>query len=760
MKTLYIILLYLCATITGFAQNQGKCELLGHVFDEKTEEHLPFVNIYIKGTTTGTTTDATGHFMLTKLPEGTVTVIAKYVGYKTIEKEVALTPGKTVEVMIAMTEESLELNPVVVSANRNEVSRKEALAIVNVLSPLTFEATNSSVLSGGLNFMTGVRVENNCQNCGYQQVRINGLDGQYSQILIDSRPIVSALAGVYGIEQVPTGMIERVEVLRGGGSSLYGSNAIAGVVNIITKEPLNNSGSLANNLTLIGGDAVDNSTNLNVSLISNDRKGGMYVFGNIWHRQPFDVDGDGFTELPELKSSTAGFRGFYRTSDYSKLTLEYHNISEKRRGGDSLNRPPHEANIAEMLEHDINGGGAKFDLYTPDYKQKISLYASAQYTDRNSYYGTGQNPNAYGNTTDLTADGGVQYSYDFEKLWFMPANLIVGVEYNYEKLHDYMPGYNRDIRQTTNMSSLFVQNEWKNEMFSFLLGARLDKHNMLDNPVFSPRLNIRYNPVENIGLRASYSEGFRAPQTFSEDLHITMAGGEAVLVELNPDLKPERSRSFNLSADLYHTFGEVRANLLIEGFYTALRDVFVEEEIGTNANGDIIKQKRNGSGAVVQGANIETKVVFGSNYQLQAGVTFQSSKYDEPEQWGDTEDATTSNMLRTPDFYGYFTATAIPLKRLTLALSGTYTGHMYVPHLAGYIDTERLEKTPAFFDANCKLSYTFRLKGDMQLQLSAGVQNIFNAYQNDFDQGPNRDSGYIYGPVMPRSYFAGLKLSM
>ena len=159
--------------------------------------------------------------------------------------------------------------------------------------------------------------------------------------MIDSRPIFSALAGVYGLEQIPANMIERVEVMRGGGSALFGSSAIAGTINIITKEPVRNSGQLTHTLTGIGGTSSwDNNTTLNASLVTDNHKAGLYIFGQNRERSGYDNDGDGYTELPKLKNQTVGFRSFIKTSTYSKLTFEYHHLSEFRRGGNKLNRLP------------------------------------------------------------------------------------------------------------------------------------------------------------------------------------------------------------------------------------------------------------------------------------------------------------------------------------------------------------------------------------------------------------------------------------
>ena len=186
-------------------------------------------------------------------------------------------------------------------------------------------------------------------------------------------------------------------------------------------------------------------------------------------------------------------------------------MEEFRRGGDLLNRPPHEANVAEQTEHSINGGGLKFDYFSPNEKHRFNVFASAQHINRDSYYGGGQDPNAYGNTTDLNWMAGSQYVYSFGKCIFMPADLTAGIEFNQDKLEDNMWGYNRTVDQKVNIGSAFVQNEWKNDRWGFLLGGRFDKHNLIDHLIFSPRANLRFNPNKDINLRLSYSSGFRAP---------------------------------------------------------------------------------------------------------------------------------------------------------------------------------------------------------------------------------------------------------
>lgn len=769
MNKYIIILVCLCCALLPVVASEpthpelkkSDANIIGHVLDKKTKEHLPYINVTLKGTTIGTVTDATGHYFLKNLPEGKFTLEVSSVGYKTVSKELVLKKGRTLTEDFEIEEDAIALDGVVVSANRSATTRRLAPTLVNVVDFKMFENTNSPTLSQGLNFQPGVRVETNCQNCGFQQVRINGLDGPYSQILIDSRPVFSALAGVYGLEQIPASMIERVEVMRGGGSALFGSSAIAGTINIITKEPLRNFGQLSHTITSLGGsNSFDNNTALDVSLVTDDHKAGIYIFGQNRHRSGYDHDGDGFTEMPKLHAQTVGFRSFLKTSTYSKLTFEYHHLQEFRRGGDMLNRPPHEANIAEQLQHSIDGGSLKFDYFSPNEKHRVSVFSSAQRTHRDSYYGPGDNPlNAYGETQDLTLMGGSQYVYSMGKCLFMPADLTAGIEFSHNNLRDNMWGYNRLTEQKVNIASAFLQNEWKNDKFGFLLGGRLDKHNLMSKVVVSPRANIRYNPTKDINLRVSYASGFRAPQAFDEDMHVENVGGTISMIRLAKNLKEEKSHSFSASADTYYRFGAFQLNLLAEGFCTLLKDVYVIDKVGKE-NNIVIKERRNSSGAKVMGLTFEGKLAYLSMLQLQAGLTLQQSKYDVARAWSDEENFPLERRIfRAPNTYGYFTATYNPVKSFTLALNGTYTGSMLVEHLAGVIEQDMTVKTPTFFDMGFKAGYDFKIYNSVGIQVNAGINNLFNAYQNDFDKGKDRDSNYIYGPASPRSYFAGVKIS-
>ena len=206
----------------------------------------------------------------------------------------------------------------------------------------------------------------------------------------------------------------------------------------------------------------------------------------------------------------------------------------------------------------------------------------------------------------------------------MPSDLTLGAEYNYDGLEDEVIGYERYMKQKVRIAGTYLQNEWKNERWSLLVGGRLDKHNLVDHVIFSPRANLRFNPNRSINLRASYAGGFRAPQAFDEDLHVSLVGGERLVTRLADNLKEERSNSFSVSADLYHTFGNVQTNLLIEGFYTDLNDVFSTRKLAQpDAQGNEVQERYNAYGAKVYGLNIEGKAAYASWLELQAGVTLQ-----------------------------------------------------------------------------------------------------------------------------------------
>ncbi len=756
MKRFILILVF--ANLLGLvAQAQTDANIFGHVVCGN--EHIPFAKVSLKGTMLGTITDASGHYRFINLPEGKFTIEVSAIGFKTIDREIEISKNHSEELNFEIFDDAVSVDQVVVSANRSESNRKDAPVIINTMNQELFDRTNSVCAADAMSFQPGLRLETNCQNCGFQQVRINGLDGPYSQILIDSRPIFSALSGVYGIEQMPVSMIERVEVMRGGGSALFGSNAIGGTINIITKEPQFNGFRLSSNVAAVEKNSLDISNDVNASVLTDDLKGGVTFFGSNRNREVYDANADSYSELGLIENNSFGFRSFYKTTAYSKIGVEYHNINEYRRGGNDFELQPHESDITEQVKHKINAGGLNYTLLSRNYKSKLHVFTSAQHTLRNSYYGAGEDLNAYGRTSDIASVSGLQFHYNFSNLLFVPANFTAGAEHQYNSLHDVMPGYNRDLKQTINVFAVFAQNEWKTKRTDLLLGARVDQHNLINKLIISPRANILIRLTTDLTSRITYSKGFRAPQAFDEDLHIAAVNGEVMLISLAENLRTESSHSVSSSLDYYVNFWGISANIMTEGFYTKLFDVFVNEEIGTDTEGNLLVERRNGSGAEVYGINSEARIAFSRKFEGQFGFTTQRSLYVLPEKWSDSEQLqAVRNMFRTPDNYGYFTLNYAPVSVLNTSLSGVYTGSMYVPHYAGYIAEDHLLMSNTFFELNFKIAYDIKIGNLMTLQLNGGIQNITNSYQSDFDKGANRDAGFIYGPSRPRTVFFGLKI--
>jgi len=777
-----VILFILCTPIL-ISQKKTDANIIGHVVCDGV--HIPFATISVKGTTLGINTDETGHYQLINLPVGTHILRAQSVGYKPQEQDVSINEGETKEVNFKLEQDLLGLEEVVITADRSEIKRVESVTIVNTISPKLFSSTQSVTLSEGLTFSPGIRIENNCQNCGFSQVRINGMEGPYSQILINSRPIFSGLAGVYGLELIPSNMIERVEVVRGGGSALYGSNAIAGTINIILKEPVSSSYEVGINTGLTGaginesgGATTDYSVNLNTSIISDDSKTGVALYGFTREREMFDANNDGYSEISPMSNQTIGTRFFHRFGFRSKVAVDFFNIKEERNGGNRQEYPLHERDVSETVKHDIKTGAVTYEQYFRDY-DLLSVFISAQNLKRDSYYGANKSLMDYGRSGDLTYNTGIQYKVSLEN-----SSLIIGIENTGGSLKDKKLGYpdydnativNDSIvsvphtentlvsDQSSSSSGIFLQYDLKINRLKLGLGGRFDYYKIIDHAkvdeakkgnVFSPRVNLMYEILPSLQARVSYSHGYRAPQIFDEDLHIETSGARQVINVNDPDLKQETSHSIMASLDFNWLIGTITTGILIEGFYTRLEDPFVNEIGLPDENGQVIYTRKNAEdGANVKGVNIELKLKPLKDFSLTSGFTVQSSKYNVEQQFDKRE------FFRTPSDYGYFNTDWNFVKNACFSLTGTYTGRMQVPYFGPLTDpdTGELRESDPFFDLGSKIHYNIKING-ATLQIYTGIKNIFNSYQSDFDSGIDRDPAYIYGPVSPRSIYFGIKI--
>ena len=771
MRTLiFIVISTLCNAILA-----QKTNINGVV----TAKGTPIVaNIFVKNTENGTLSDFDGAYTISVHPEDQVLVVSS-IGYKT--KEIAVNPTirKTQTLNIKLREDVLGLDQVVVSATRGYLNRKKAPVIVTVTDAKVLEATQAISLSEGLNFQPGLRMENNCQNCGTSEVKMNGLNGSYSQILIDSRPIYSALNSVYGLDQIPANIIKQIEVVRGGGSALYGSNAIAGTINIITKDPTENAFSIGSNFGSIGGEAQDKTLLFNGTIVTEDYDSGIALFGMKRNRDAYDADKDSYTELPKLEMTSFGFKAFNRPAERKKIVAEFNTVNEYRRGGNKLNELSFLSDVSEEITSTVVSGGLSYEYLSPSLANDYSIYSSASLTKNNNFYGglAGNEPTeenivesieGFGKSKDITFVSGAQMTHKFKKFLNNKGTFTGGIEYRYNDINDRKenPDY-EPIAQITHITGIYAQQEWVvNTRLRILGGIRGDIHNLVDESIIiNPRANILYSIHKNLRWRTSYAKGFRAPQVYGEDVHAGLAAGEISRIRNSDDLISETSHSFLTSLDWSQELKDGDFSFVSELFYTVLNDAFaLEKGPETAPESGVFEWIRvNSTGANVYGANFELKYAPNEKWLLQTGATLQRSLYKEAIEWSEeAPDQATKEFNKTPNVYGNCIITYAPTKEFQNSFSAVYTGPMHVQHLAGYIPSDTLEKSPSFFELNWKSAYQFYIDDHQHsfVELAGGIQNIFNAYQSDFDQGALRDVTYVYGPQRPRTFFMGLKFGI
>jgi outer membrane receptor for ferrienterochelin and colicins len=755
---------------------------VGHVTSEG--KHVPFVTISVKGTNIGTVTDETGHYRLIHMPVGEHTLVATFMGYKPIEIPVLAEEKVTREVNFYLEYDALGLDEIVVTGDRNERKRSESPVVVNSLSAKLFNNTHSVSFGDALNFAPGLRLENNCQNCGFTQVRMNGMEGTYSQVLINSRPIFSGLAGVYGLELIPVNMIERVEVVRGGGSAIYGSNAIAGTINVILKDPLVNSYEVALNsgvtgvgMSNTGGLAPDNHISFNSSMVTSDQRTGLSVFGFHRARSPFDANGDDFSEITLIDNTTIGSRFFHRFGMRSKLSVDFYNIKEERRGGNDFDKLPHLADVSESAIHNISAGAVNFSRFFKS-TDMLTAYASGQLIDRDTYYGAEQSLSDYGNTDNFTFNTGLQYKALVGKSIFTTGTELTGETMLDKKLGfldfesslkdesgDLVFADNTIIaNQSIYTFGLFAQYDLTLGKMLLSMGGRFDSYRVEDKEknfepktgnIFSPRLNILYNVTPGFQARLGYSQGYRAPQIFDEDLHIETSGARQVIHSNADDLVAETSRSYMASMDYNRLLGNTALGVLVEGFYTTLLNPFVLEFGEPDENGVVEYVRENSDGnATVKGINTEVNIIPGRNLTFALGLTLQQSEYEVAHEFDQTR------FFRSPNAYGFVATDWTVNKHWAIALTGNYTGKMLMPYFGTKLenpDEGELRESNPFLDMGARVSYNTRLNNS-GVQLFAGVKNMLNSYQKDFDTGMDRDPGYLYGPMMPRTIYFGVRV--
>ncbi len=793
-------LIFLSLALVGKAQKQKTDAMLfGDVKSAVDGEHIAYVTVTVKGTRLGTTTDGSGHYKLANLPLGKCTVVAQFLGYKSQEKEVFMEKGKAVELFFELEEDVMNLDQVVVTGTRTQHYVKDVPIRTEVITSKSIEDKNASNLYEVLEGTPGIRVEQQCQYCNFSMIRMQGLGSENTQVLVNGQPIYSGLAGVYGLQQLGTDDVDRVEVIKGAGSALYGSGAIAGAINIITKEPSfvpeisagAQFGSYGTNK--YNGYASLRNEKGNIGLTVNAQKLTGDVIdqtGEGTSRDEVDQK-DGISDRVASDLNNAGFglyvNGLFAEND--KLILRGRYILEKREGGildddyyknpftdgtENITTDRYETelsyntlfkNASELnfsVAYTSHERTATNDTYLGDYMgiydEEPDVTSMRPYlADENSLTGTFTYGKKLGNHHLLL---GAQFFYD--KLEESGMYVIVDEESNY---------FGTSYRSTGNKSAtefgLFVQDEWAiSDKFTAVPGIRFDIHHSeeeyeanetvfesafpkseFDENSVSPRLALKYEASDRFTVRANVGTGFRAPYGFSEDLHLCSGSPR---VWKSSDLDPEKSVSYNLSGDYYGSKVRVSLNL----FRTDLKDKIAFADAGDDVAAlGYDYQWENIDDAFVQG--IEASVMADVAKDFGAGVdfTFNQGEYDNVrDDWAGTEyEGDSKYISRFPSMTGNVKLEYSP-KDWVFTISGNYQGKMYIDYFSEDGASDKIKHTDPYMLFNAKVSKQIGC-----FKLYAGGKNIFGYIQ------PEKyldDAAFMYAPMYGAIFYAGVSVSI
>lgn len=721
-------------------------------------------NILISGTNLGSATDVDGNFIISGIPSDNFTMSISMIGYKSKLMQFTLDTLPSNNLEIELAQALIEMGTVVVTGTNSMHLYENVPVKTEIVTKKLMQQQGACNLAQSLGLQTGVMVENDCNNCNFTQVRILGFDGKYSQVLIDGDPVVSALGGVYGLEHYPQEMIEQIEIVKGGGSSIYGGGAVAGTINMMTKRPAFNGTRVGYDGSSANG-SYDQQIGAVAEIVNDDNTAGFFIFGSTRNRNAYDHNGDGFTELGNLKNETIGINSYFKPFENTELQTSFHRIYEVRRGGNQLDKPVHEAQISEWVQHYKYGGKLKWEQSLSSAFQYKIHYAFS-ILERNSYYG-GLNEdtpqgrldalNYYGFSKNPLHTGGISANYILDN-----HSLTAGFQYDHDDLLDQSVSSSAYyVNETYKNTGIFVQDEFSIDTDKNLIivaGVRFDKHSSLESWIISPRLSLMYQIFESIKIRAGYTSGFKAPQIFDEDLHICGLEGTQRVIRNTDGLKEERSSTFSAGFEFLDFVNDMPVLFGVTAFYTSLFDAYADEFISADGNIEFW-ERINSSGAIANGIEFDLGIKPLDGLEFRSGFTIKENKYKD-----NVTDFETKNFFRTPNYFG-FARTSYEFRfGLTAFAALKFTGSMFVPHeiAVDYQDDPILEltETDEFIEIDFAFTKELRLFSDLKTSLTLGLKNITNVYQKDLDYGVTRDPGFVYGPSQPRIVYFSLNLNI
>lgn len=671
--------------------------LKGQVKSPKGES-LELVQVLIKETGKGTLTDSLGKFELAISSKEKATLQFSRLGFQTFYKEAGPEDGNLLIVLTALDN---QLDEVVVSGTLQEVSRLDSPVPVEVYKSSFFRANPAPSLFESFQNINGVRPQVNCNICNTGDIQINGLAGPYTMILIDGMPIVSGLATVYGLSGIPQALIDRIEVVKGPASTLYGSEAVAGLINVITKKP--------ENAPLVSLDAFGTTwgeLNLDLGIKSSYGKNIQSLTGinTFWYDTPIDNNQDGMTDLTLQKRFSVFQKLQITQKKGAVLSLAGRYINEDRWGGQMNWTPAFRGGEVIYGESIRTQRWELFGNYQLPVKELINLQFSANGHNQDSYYG-----NVFYGADQRIGFGQMTWNKSVGK-----NQLLAGAAYRLTYYDDSTPATAESNGQgnspfVTHLPGLFLQNELKLSPTQSLLGGIRYDYNTVHGSIWSPRLNYKISSDDkSLIWRTSIGNGFRVANVFTED-HAALTGARQVVFE--EELDPERS--WNVNTNLVKKIYSDRGNYFgLEGsvFYTQFSNQIIPD-YETNPN-QIIYANLDGTSRS-QGASFNFDGLWANGFKLLAGVTLMDVSFE--------ENGVRERQLFTERFSGVWT---IGYHIHPLELTIDYTGNVYSPMrlpLLGELD-DRPEYSPWWSLQNIQITKGLGEKWEIY----GGVKNLLN----------------------------------
>ena len=627
-----------------------------------------------------TLTNEEGVFSIASI-KGENKLVISYVGYT---PKVLNVDGNTTNIgTIALENDSLE--EVVISGTLRQVSKLKSAVQIELYSADFFRATPKASFFEAIEGINGVRPQLNCNICNTGDIHINGQEGANTMVLIDGLPLVSGLSTVYGLSGIPQSLIKQVEVIKVPASTLYGSEAIGGVINLITKLP--------ENVHRFNIDAYTTSWGeLNVDLGAKYRLKsvqGLIGVNYFNYSNPIDNNEDGFTDLTLQ----------HRISIFNKIKMKRNSIAfryfyEDRWGGEMNWNSDYRGGTQVYGESIYTSRIEVFGKY--DVSENLFLQYSLNNHDQNSVYGS----------TSYNALQTIGFLQGIYSKALKNHNLLVGATYRYTSYDDNTPA--TQTKEVTTLPGLFIQDEWKlGNSQTLLSGIRYDR-NSIYGDIWTPRLNYKWaSNDESSIVRLGFGTGYRVVNVFTED-HAALTGARDVV--FTEDILPEKSWNVNVNWNqkLYSKFGTI-FDLDLSVFKTEFSNRILPD-YETNPN-QIIYSNLDGK-SVTQGITLNINSLSANGLKVNLGATFIDSKI--------IQNNETEYPFLTENFSGnYRVSYTLFNPKITFDLSGTVIGPMKLP-LLGPLDT-RDPKSPVINIMNLQSTYSFK-----EFELYAGIKNIFN----------------------------------